>query len=108
MKLQQHGRSIGGVSVASSLEKRHLPVAASRVAEYESWRKELHRPATYVHKWWARRLGSVLRSVLIAAARTGGKRSGSPTGRGGRVRSVRRFGHDARGSGEARGASRLP
>jgi adenine-specific DNA methylase len=47
----------------------------SRVAEHESWRKELHRPATYVHKWWARRLGSVLRSVLIAAASMGGERS---------------------------------
>ena len=78
MKLQQHGGSIRGVPVASSLEGRHLPVAASRVAEYESWRKELHRPATYVHKWWARRLGSVLRSVLLAAARTGGERSARP------------------------------
>ena len=30
----------------------------SRVAERESWRKELHRPVYHVHKWWAKRLGS--------------------------------------------------
>jgi hypothetical protein len=39
----------------------------SRIAEHESWRKEVHRPATYVHKWWARRLGSVARHLLLAA-----------------------------------------
>ncbi|HUZ53831.1 MAG TPA: SAM-dependent methyltransferase [Streptosporangiaceae bacterium] len=75
MNAEQRGRSNSGVPVACSLERRHLPVAVSRVAEHESWRKELHRPATYVHKWWARRLGSVLRSVLVAAASTGGKQS---------------------------------
>ena len=52
----------------SSLERRHLPVTVSRTAEHESWRKELHRPATYVHKWWARRLGTVFRAVLLEAA----------------------------------------
>ncbi len=29
--------------------------------------QEVHRPATYVHKWWARRLGSVARHLLLAA-----------------------------------------
>ena len=72
MKTQRHGG--GGTSAISLLERRHLPVSVSRIAEYESWRKERHRPATYVHKWWARRLGSVLRSVLLAASSTGGKR----------------------------------
>ncbi|MCD5309344.1 DNA methyltransferase [Kineosporia babensis] len=38
------------------------------MAEAESWRKELYRPATYVHKWWARRLGTVFREVMLAAA----------------------------------------
>lgn len=33
----------------------------------ESWRKEVHRPATHVHKWWAHRLGTVFRAVLVAA-----------------------------------------
>ncbi len=40
----------------------------SEVAEVESWRKELFRPIYYVHKWWARRLGSVLRAVTLGTA----------------------------------------
>jgi adenine-specific DNA methylase len=39
----------------------------SRVAEAESWRKELNRPLAHIHKWWAQRLGSVFRGILIAA-----------------------------------------
>src|SRR3546814_8108989 len=52
----------------TALEQRGLPVAWSRIAEYESWRKERHRPVTYVHKWWARRLGSVFRHLMVAGA----------------------------------------
>ena len=74
MKAQQRGQA-SEVLAASLLERHQLPVAVSRIAEHESWRKELHRPATYVHKWWARRLGSVLRSVLLAAASTDGEPS---------------------------------
>lgn len=70
MKNRRLGGSDNGISRVSLLESSHFPVTVSRVAEHESWRKELHRPATYVHKWWARRLGSVLRSVLLAAAST--------------------------------------
>jgi putative DNA methylase len=40
----------------------------SRVAERESWRKELHRPIYHVHKWWANRLGSVFRGILLGCA----------------------------------------
>lgn len=40
----------------------------SAVATQESWRKEINRPTSYIHKWWARRLGSVFRSLLIGAA----------------------------------------
>jgi len=39
----------------------------SIVAERESWRKEVYRPVYYLHKWWARRLGSVFRAILIGA-----------------------------------------
>jgi adenine-specific DNA methylase len=39
----------------------------SRVAEAESWRKELNRPLSHIHKWWAQRLGSVFRGILIGA-----------------------------------------
>lgn len=40
----------------------------SRLAERESWRKEVHRPIYHVHKWWAKRLGSVFRGLLLGAA----------------------------------------
>lgn len=37
----------------------------SVLAEKESWRKEIYRPIYHVHKWWAKRLGSVFRGILI-------------------------------------------
>lgn len=37
----------------------------SQLAERESWRKEIHRPIYHVHKWWAKRLGSVFRGILL-------------------------------------------
>jgi len=39
----------------------------SRLAERESWRKEVHRPIYHVHKWWAKRLGSVFRGILLGS-----------------------------------------
>ena len=36
------------------------------VAELESWRKEINRPIYHLHKWWANRLGSVFRTILLA------------------------------------------
>src|SRR5438094_7855521 len=39
----------------------------SRLAERESWRKEIHRPVYHVHKWWAQRLGTVFRGLLLGA-----------------------------------------
>lgn len=39
----------------------------SQVAERESWRKEIHRPIYHLHKWWAKRLGSIFRGILIGA-----------------------------------------
>ncbi|MEM4217727.1 MAG: DNA methyltransferase [Candidatus Methanomethylicaceae archaeon] len=38
----------------------------SELAEHESWRKEVHRPIYHIHKWWATRLGSVFRGILIS------------------------------------------
>jgi putative DNA methylase len=40
----------------------------SDLAEIESWRKEIHRPVYHVHKWWATRLGSVFRGILLGCA----------------------------------------
>jgi putative DNA methylase len=37
----------------------------SKLAEKESWRKEINRPIYHLHKWWAQRLGSVFRAILI-------------------------------------------
>jgi len=50
------------------LETDDFPFEAiSDIAELESWRKELHRPPYHIHKWWAQRLGSVFRAILISA-----------------------------------------
>lgn len=37
----------------------------STLAKRESWRKEVHRPIYHVHKWWAKRLGSVFRGLAL-------------------------------------------
>ena len=42
----------------------------SAIAKHESWRKEIHRPLSYIHKWWARRLGSVFRGLIIGGLET--------------------------------------
>lgn len=39
----------------------------SQLAEKESWRKEIHRPIYHLHKWWAKRLGSVFRGILLGS-----------------------------------------
>jgi putative DNA methylase len=39
----------------------------SRLAGRESWRKEIHRPIYHVHKWWAKRLGSIFRGALLGS-----------------------------------------
>lgn len=43
----------------------------SKLAQRESWRKEIHRPIYHVHKWWAKRLGSVFRGILLGCALPG-------------------------------------
>ena len=40
----------------------------SQLAEMESWRKEVYRPIYHIHKWWAKRLGSVFRAILLGSA----------------------------------------
>ena len=35
------------------------------VADRESWRKEINRPLYHIHKWWANRLGSVFRAIVL-------------------------------------------
>lgn len=52
----------------TALESDFPAVWVSRGAERESWRKEVHRPASHTHKWWAQRLGSVFRGIIASAA----------------------------------------
>ena len=51
-----------------ALEGDDFPFEAlSNIAETESWRKEINRPTTHIHKWWAQRLGSVFRAMVLGA-----------------------------------------
>lgn len=40
-------------------------VEISKIAKKESWRKEINRPVYHIHKWWATRLGSVFRAIIL-------------------------------------------
>jgi putative DNA methylase len=52
----------------TKLVEQDFPFAwLSLIAERESWRKEIYRPVYYLHKWWARRLGSVFRGIVLAS-----------------------------------------
>ncbi len=52
----------------TAIEEPAFPFESlSDIAEIESWRKELNRPIYHVHKWWAQRLGSVFRAILLGA-----------------------------------------
>ena len=51
-----------------ALEEDSFPFEGiSKIAEAESWRKEIYRPTYHIHKWWAQRLGSVFRAIVIGA-----------------------------------------
>ncbi|MDP3818287.1 MAG: DNA methyltransferase [Methylotenera sp.] len=53
--------------MTTAIEKNFPNVEISKVAEHESWRKEINRPIYHIHKWWATRLGSVFRAITLAA-----------------------------------------
>lgn len=52
---------------ATALECNFPLVKISQIAEQESWRKEINRPIYHIHKWWATRLGSVFRGIILGA-----------------------------------------
>ena len=55
-------------SPSCALEDAAFPFERiSEVADLESWRKEIHRPPYHIHKWWAQRLGTVFRAIIIGA-----------------------------------------
>ena len=37
----------------------------NELARMESYNKHYYRPPNYLHKWWARRLGSVFRTIIL-------------------------------------------
>lgn len=52
-----------------AIENDDFPVEyLSTAATAESWRKEINRPIYHLHKWWAQRLGSVFRGIVLGAA----------------------------------------
>ncbi len=55
------------------IETDHFPVEfLSAVGERESWRKEVYRPIYHVHKWWAKRLGSIFRGIILGCLEPAG------------------------------------
>lgn len=55
------------ISIASALERDFPFQKLNRLAELEAYNKHHYRPTNYQHKWWARRLGSVFRTLSIGA-----------------------------------------
>lgn len=53
--------------MTSAIEQNFPSKELSILAGLESWRKEVNRPTYHMHKWWATRLGSVFRAILIGA-----------------------------------------
>lgn len=48
------------------IESDNFPIDfLSLLAERESWRKEIYRPIYHMHKWWAKRLGTIFRGLLL-------------------------------------------
>ena len=68
LMLNGEGRQNSDSPIPRAIECDDFPFERlSLIAERESWRKEIYRPIYHVHKWWARRLGSVFRGILIGS-----------------------------------------
>ncbi|MBE9100366.1 DNA methyltransferase [Vacuolonema iberomarrocanum] len=55
------------ISNKNTIELDFPVIEVSQLAQRESWRKEINRPIYHIHKWWAKRLGSVFRAIAIAS-----------------------------------------
>src|SRR3982751_2353552 len=67
MKSEKHNYGLTGLAFERSALENGFPFEKlSTVAELESWRKEVNRPIYHMHKWWATRLGSIFRSIILA------------------------------------------
>lgn len=61
-------RSENSLAIPRAIEATSFPFEhLTDLAELESWRKEINRPVYHLHKWWAQRLGSVFRAILLGA-----------------------------------------
>lgn len=61
-----YGRTVLAFGGTRAIEDAAFPFEhLSDIAEMESWRKEINRPIYHLHKWWAQRLGSVFRAILL-------------------------------------------
>jgi len=47
------------------IEKDFPIESVNEIAEREAHAKEKYRPVLFIHKWWARRLGSVFRTIVL-------------------------------------------
>jgi adenine-specific DNA methylase len=58
----------------SSAIEAGIPLAPlHELSKVESYNKHLYRPGAYLHKWWARRLGSVFRTILLGTLSPAGE-----------------------------------
>jgi transcriptional regulator with XRE-family HTH domain/SAM-dependent methyltransferase len=63
-----YGRTVLSFAGTRAIEDPGFPFEhLSEIAELESWRKEISRPIYHIHKWWAQRLGSVFRAIILGA-----------------------------------------
>ncbi|MBP2017733.1 putative DNA methylase [Symbiobacterium terraclitae] len=52
----------------TSAIERDFPIEhINRLAKVESYRKNIYRPVYHMHKWWAKRLGSVFRATVLGS-----------------------------------------
>jgi len=59
------GQSEEGERKTLPIEKGFPIEKVNEIAEKEGWAKQYYRPTYAMHKWWARRLGSVFRSICL-------------------------------------------
>ena len=68
LRQPEHYLDCVGPETPRAIESDDFPFEwLSQIAERESWRKEIYRPTYHIHKWWAQRLGSVFRGILLGA-----------------------------------------
>jgi len=62
-----HGEAALARGKQRAIESAFPFLEISKLARIESYRKNIYRPLYYLHKWWARRTGSVFRAILLAS-----------------------------------------